>query len=110
MDLLPRISPTTISLSGEIDHSNIAVLTTAVDDALSGGATHLTVDLDEVTFMGSAVLSALVATRRRCRRDGVPMSVHCRDPRMRRLFLITGLDGVLLREHDAVPPAHHRSA
>jgi anti-anti-sigma regulatory factor len=56
------------------------------------------------------VLGALVAARRRCRRGGVLLVVHCADPGMSRLLAITGLDGSRRQPADGVPPQLRRTA
>jgi anti-anti-sigma factor len=97
-------------VSGDLDPRRLVALDVAISSAVTDGVTSLEVDLDEVTFTSNAVLGALVAARRRCRRGGIRMVVHCVDPAMSRLLAITGLDGSLRDSADGVPRQLRRTA
>ena len=64
------------------------------------GVETVTVDLDDVAYMGAAMLGALVAARKQCRLAGVRLVVACDDPRLRRLFAITDLERSFFAQAD----------
>src|SRR4051794_12472193 len=100
----------TLRVTGDLDPRRLVDLDLAIKKALADDVISIEVDLDEVTFTSTAVLGALVAARRRCRRGGVLLVVHCSDPSMSRLFAITGLDGSRRRQADTVPRQLGRTA
>ena len=53
----------------------------------------LVVDLDQVSFIDSAGLAALVGAARRAAAHGASLQMVCARPRTRQLFRLTGLDG-----------------
>lgn len=81
----------TIRPRGETDLSNVKVIVRPIAKALAQGATHITVDLREVTYLGSTAFRALVNGRQRCEAAGATLTVHVADDRHRRLFEVTGL-------------------
>jgi anti-sigma B factor antagonist len=100
----------TLRLSGDQDHDTVVPIREAIDDVLADGARLVCVDLEDVTFMGAALLGVLVAARRRCHRSGALLTVRCEDPRLRRLFAVTGLDGAWLVPAPAGIPQQRRPA
>jgi anti-anti-sigma factor len=95
-------SAATLTVSGDLDPRCLVELDQAISSVAHDGVTSIEIDLDSATFTGTAVLGALVAARRRCRRGGVLLVVHCADPGMSRLFAITGLDGSRRRPDEGV--------
>ncbi len=57
-----------VRVTGEIDHCTAPKLSTAVNEALSKGASSIFVDLAEVTFFSAAGAIALLTARRQCQR------------------------------------------
>ena len=106
---LPRCAAT-IRLVGEFDYSNARDISDAVCEALDRGADAVRLQLDEVDFISAAAIGAIVRSRNSCRRQGSLLGVVCGQPRLRRLFVITGLDDLLVppssdeRTGTATPP------
>jgi len=99
----PPAAPVTVRVTGDLGPRGLVALDVALKDAVLDGALVVEVDLDDVSFTKGAVLATLVAARRRCRRSGVALTVHCVDPAMSRLLTITGLDGSLRRPAVVAP-------
>ncbi|MCV2488336.1 STAS domain-containing protein [Geodermatophilus sp. YIM 151500] len=80
-----------VTAMGEIDSSSAPLLRRHLDTVLDGGAREVTVDLDLVTFLDSAGLSALAAAHRRAARDDVRLRVLASSRAVIRPLQITGL-------------------
>jgi anti-sigma B factor antagonist len=80
-----------VTVAGEID---IAAVTRLKEQLvkLAASGRPLVADLDQVTFIDSAGLSALVGAAKRTAVSGGSLHVVCAQPRIRQLFLLTGLD------------------
>ena len=85
---------TVVSLNGEIDLSNHAVLRAGLNDLIVGGAVDLVLDMSGVTFLDSTGLGALIGTRRRVHAFHGSLAIVLTDDATRRVFEITGLDKV----------------
>lgn len=94
-----RADGTTVTLpvTGDIDQANATDVATMIDAAVATGHVHLVVDLSRATFMGAALVNALVAGRRSCRRRGGSLHVTGADAGARRLLRITHLQSLLER-------------
>lgn len=79
----------TIVLTGEIDASNAATITTQVAQALGGGARDIVVDLSGVTFFDSTGLGALIAARTACGDGGAALALRAPSPQVRRILDLT---------------------
>lgn len=81
-----------LSVSGEVDMATAGQLSTALADALGEPRmTRLVVDLDQVTFLDSTGVAALLAARRQADGSGIGFVVaNCRDM-VRRVLEITGV-------------------
>jgi anti-anti-sigma factor len=88
-------SGVTIRLLGEFDYANAGDISDAVSTALGQSPRWVLVDLDGVEFMSAAALGAVVRSRNSCRLRGARMTVRTDQARLRHLFTITGLDGLL---------------
>jgi anti-sigma B factor antagonist len=86
---------TVLAAAGEIDIDTVDLLRTTVSDALQGGARNLLVDLNRVTYIDSAGLGVLVGTYKRVSAADGAFTVRCCEPRVLRLFSITGLTDLL---------------
>ncbi len=84
-----------ITARGEIDLATVNTLRSAVTDAISEGARHLVLDLEGVTYIDSSGLGTLIGAHKRVASVGGTLTVRCSQPRVLRLFAITGLDQVL---------------
>jgi anti-sigma B factor antagonist len=81
-----------LSVTGELDVSNADRLDAACTRVVGRGGTRLVVDLVGVSFMDSAALGILTKGAKRIRSNGGECVVVADDPRIRRVFEITGLD------------------
>jgi len=81
-----------VAASGELDLSSSGPLERDLDDVIGRGGLRLVVDLTGVTFMDSFALGALVREVKRLRANGGRCVIVADDPRILRVFEITGLD------------------
>jgi anti-anti-sigma factor len=88
-----------VAASGDLDNSEATSFQDALQTARDSVALSLIVDFGAVTFLDSAVLAVLASAAERARLDGCDVVVVTRDPRLERVFEVTGLDGVLRVEH-----------
>ena len=88
--------PDTVAVTptGEADLLTVPDLQQALREAVGAGPSRLLVDLDKLTFMDAATLSALVDARLRISAAGGTLQVRSHT-RNRRLLFITGLDDML---------------
>jgi anti-sigma B factor antagonist len=82
---------TIVAVTGEVDIATVTRLRERLFELAASGRT-LVVDLDQVSFIDSAGLAALVGTARRTAAHGASLQVVCTRPRIRQLFRLTGLD------------------
>ena len=80
-----------LTAAGEIDISTVPLLRERLFELAAGGRP-LVADLDQVSFMDSSGLAALVGTAKRAAAHGGSLQVSCARPTIRRLFRLTGLD------------------
>ena len=79
------------AVTGEIDISTVAQLRERLFELADNGGT-LIVDLNQVTFIDSAGLGALVGTARRAAAHGGSLHAICAQPQPRKLLWMTGVD------------------
>ena len=77
--------------AGEIDISTVTRLRERLSE-LAASSRHVVIDLDQVTFVDSAGLSALVGAANRTAAHGGSLHVVCARPKILKLFRLTGLD------------------
>ncbi len=80
-----------VAAAGEIDISTVTGLRERLFELAASGRP-LVVDLDQVGFIDSAGLSALVGTANRAGAHGGSLYAVCARPKIRKLFRLTGLD------------------
>ena len=80
-----------VTAAGEIDISTVARMRECLFDLAASGRP-LVADLDQVSFIDSTGLAALVATAKRATACGGSLYAVCDRPKIRQLFRITGLD------------------
>jgi len=80
-----------VSVVGEVDLATAPELRTVLDRVLDAGSSALAVDLSETTFIDSTALGVLIGAWKRAQNEGRSMSVVASDPRILRVFEITGL-------------------
>ncbi len=83
-----------LALSGELDIGTSDRFEQELDSLLDGGARRLVVDLLGITFLGSTGLGLLTRAAKRTRAIGGECVVVSDDPRVIRVFEITGLDRI----------------
>ena len=93
-----------ISAAGELDFSTIDWLEAELARAQENGACRVVLDLAAATFVDATTLGAIVAAHRRLRTDGGDLAVVSDDPRLRRVFTVTGL-GRTIRIHSSLKDA-----
>ncbi|HEX2214364.1 MAG TPA: STAS domain-containing protein [Mycobacterium sp.] len=88
-----------VSVDGEVDSSTVDVLLRVLDDGIGMAAgapgRMVVVDLDEVTYFGSAGLNAVVSAHERGLADGIAVRLVATKAEVVRPLEITRLDQVL---------------
>src|SRR5690242_15918593 len=90
-----------IALAGEFDMYTAPEFRHDLNACIEHGASEVTVDLSEATFIDSTFLGVLLGGMRSLRERGGDLSVVCPDS-IRRIFEVTGADRLLTI---AGPPA-----
>ena len=80
-----------VTVAGEIDIATATRLRERLFELAASGRP-LVADLDQVRFIDSAGLAALVGAAKRAAAHGGSLHVVCARPRVRQLFRLTGLD------------------
>ena len=83
-----------LALAGELDIGTSERFEQELDSLLDAGARRLVVDLLGLTFLGSVGLGLLTRAAKRTRAIGGECVVVSDDPRVIRVFEITGLDRI----------------
>jgi anti-sigma B factor antagonist len=97
-DLVERsLDPHTRLLApiGELDAATNPAFRDAVQAAAAHTGDRLVVDLSDVSFMSAGAIGVIARARTRIEGGDGQLLVICPSPRLRRLFEIAGLDGVL---------------
>src|SRR5438477_9495743 len=81
-----------VSASGELDIGSVEPLERELEGLASHGALRVIVDLTGVTFIDSGGLGLLVREAKRLDAGGGTCVIVADDPRILRIFEITGLD------------------
>jgi anti-sigma B factor antagonist len=87
-----------VSVSGELDLASVEPLERELESVVERGALRVIVDLTAVTFIDSVSLGVLVRDAKRVRDNGGTFVLVAGDPRIRRVFEITGLDRMFRME------------
>jgi anti-sigma B factor antagonist len=91
-----------VAARGELDVATAPGLREALGTARERGASRLIADLGAVTFLDSAGLGVLVTCAKQLRMNGGELVVVTDDPRIVRVFEITGLDAVVRVERSLI--------
>jgi anti-sigma B factor antagonist len=83
-----------VSASGEIDVATAPPLRDRLQSLTAAGRSTVVVDLLGVTFLDSTALGVLVGALKRCRESGGELPLVITEPRILKVFEITGLTGV----------------
>lgn len=84
-----------LEVGGELDLHTSPRLRSRIGELVASGATELIVDLTETTFVDSTALHVLLDARKRLGSEGGELIVLCPSPHVRRVFEVTGVDGLL---------------
>jgi anti-sigma B factor antagonist len=84
-----------VTATGEVDISTGTRLRERLSELAASGRP-LVADLDQVSFIDSAGLAALVGAAKRAAAHGGSLHVVCARPQIRQLFRLTGLDRRLM--------------
>ena len=82
-----------VTLSGELDLSNVEEVERAFDAALADDCPRIVIDLRELLFIDSTGIALLVSMLRRCGGGERLSIVPSRSGGVRRVMAITGLEG-----------------
>lgn len=85
---------TFIDLEGEVDVYTAPRLKQQTIELLQAGVLHVVVDLTAVDYLDSTALGVLIGGLKRLRERGGTLDLICPNPRIRRIFEITGLDRI----------------
>jgi anti-sigma B factor antagonist len=83
-----------VTVSGEIDVATAPQLQERLHALVARGQSTVVVDLLGVTFLDSTALGVLVGALKRCRERGGDMPLVMTEPRIMKIFEITGLTAV----------------
>ena len=83
---------TVVSIYGELDVATAPALREKLIALVGDGTTQMVLDLEGVDFLDSTGLGTIISALKRVRTHGGDMRLVCTQPRIRRLFEITGLD------------------
>ncbi len=83
-----------ITVVGEIDVATAPQLRESLHRVIAEGRATVVLDLLDVTFLDSTALGVLVGGLKRCREMGGELHVVVTDPRIKKIFEITGLNKV----------------
>ena len=99
-----RDGATIVTARGEVDVATAPALRDGLEEALDRDIGSVVVDLTGVTFIDSTGLGVLIGARRRCVEAGRELRVVVAEPRILKVFEITGLTE-LFTIHPALEPA-----
>lgn len=85
---------TVVEVSGEVDVYTAPRLREAVVEAIDEGATKLVIDVEQVEFLDSTGVGVMVGALKKVRSAGGTLDIVCTQPRLLKIFDITGLDKV----------------
>ena len=80
-----------VTLAGEIDISTVTRLRQRLFEQ-AASSRHMVIDLDQVSFINSVGISALVGAANQAAAHGTGLRVVCARPKILKLFRLTGLD------------------
>lgn len=83
-----------VAVSGEIDVATAPQLRECLHRVIAEGSSTIVLDILGVTFLDSTALGVLVGALKRCRELGGELHVVVADPRIVKIFEITGLTNV----------------
>lgn len=94
----PETTPPLVSLIGEMDLRAAADLREALLKALADGDGTVVLDMSELTFIDSTIISVLIMARKRADASGGEVRMRAVPARVQRILAITGIDSLFPRE------------
>jgi anti-sigma B factor antagonist len=90
-----------VAVSGEVDQYTVPLLSSTLRNQCRVGSFHeLVVDMEHVSFLGGAGLSALARARQECRKRGIRLRVRCKGRRaVIRPLHLAGLSDLLATDY-----------
>lgn len=91
--------------NGEVDMATAGMVRQAITELIGDGQADLVLDLSQVTFIDSTGLGILVGARKKVAHLDGSFAIVCANPRILRLFKITGLaEAIAIHPtiHDAI--------
>jgi anti-sigma B factor antagonist len=85
---------TVVEVGGEVDVYTAPRLREAVVTAIESGKNRLVIDVESVEFLDSTGVGVLVGALKKVRSNGGTLDIVCTQPRLLKIFDITGLDKV----------------
>jgi anti-anti-sigma factor len=85
----------TVVLEGELDLASVGAFTSAVDEALDGQATTITLDWSGLSFIDSSGVGAYVQVFRRARTAGTTLVLGPRSSVVQRVLDLSGVEDAL---------------
>ena len=86
-----RDGTSVVSVSGEVDVATAPALRDCFDQVIERDTGPIVVDLADVSFIDSTGLGVLIGARKRCDEDERTLRVVVAEPRILKVFEITGL-------------------
>lgn len=104
LDLTQRDGSAVLAVSGEVDVASAPRLRERIVAVVAEGHRRIVLDLDDVDFLDSTGLGVLVGALKRVRTHGGELHLVCTNPRILKVFDITGLT-LVFPMHDSVDAA-----
>jgi anti-sigma B factor antagonist len=95
---------TVLTVEGEVDIATAPKLREKLVELAAAGATRVVVDLEKVEFLDSTGLGVLIGGMKRLRSTDGDLTLVCTQPRILKVFEITGLNRAFTI-HDSVEQA-----
>ncbi len=94
LDVSERDGYSVLAVSGEVDVATVPRLREQLHGLVAEGNIRIIVDLDGVDFLDSTGLGVLVGALKRVRSNDGELALVCTQPRIRKVFEVTGLTKV----------------
>lgn len=94
LDVTERDGAAVLAVSGEVDVATVPRLREQLHGLVAQGTNRIIVDLDGVDFLDSTGLGVLVGALKRVRSNDGELALVCTQPRIRKVFEVTGLTKV----------------
>ncbi|HUF31778.1 MAG TPA: STAS domain-containing protein [Acidimicrobiales bacterium] len=94
LDVTERDGFAVLAVSGEVDVATVPRLREQLHGLVAEGSNQIIVDLDGVDFLDSTGLGVLVGALKRVRSNDGDLHLICTQPRIRKVFEVTGLTKV----------------